>query len=98
MSTDCSSCGKSLANSYYFPKDGHSYCTSCYDIRFSPTCKKCHEKIKNDQKKSKQIKMLKIFKKVKNHKKSPNIKNQIQNGKNVKISKIKLKMAKISKF
>ncbi|UJR29662.1 hypothetical protein I4U23_017210 [Adineta vaga] len=50
MTTDCFSCGTSLENSKYFSKDGHSYCISCYDIRFSPTCMKCHQKIKSEQK------------------------------------------------
>ncbi|CAF1471209.1 unnamed protein product [Adineta ricciae] len=50
MTKDCSSCGIRLRNSTYYSEDGNWYCTNCYDIRFRPTCTKCHQKIKSDQK------------------------------------------------
>ena len=50
MSDTCFSCATSLKNSQYYSKDGHSYCISCYEVRFSPTCTKCHQKITSGQK------------------------------------------------
>ena len=46
MSRNCFSCAINLANSRYYSKHGHSYCTKCYEAQFCPTCIKCNQKIK----------------------------------------------------